>query len=169
MVSNCFWYRIIVKINRMDCLWIHRNYLISFLLDHWFSPCFDWCSRLSRDIFNLCFLDVLSPAFNYYRNGLIASGGVTSMFCSRADNDCPTNEPPATTAAKQPSPSRIATTIRVSSVPSTFGWRDVVAITMSRRPLFWLISLRNFNLQPDLYGSSSTKSPCLGMAPTFHC
>ena len=91
-----------------------------------------------------------------------------SIFsCSRVDNECPTKEPPAITAVKHPSPSRIATTIRVSSAPSTSGWRVVVAITLSRRTLFWLSSLRNFNFQPDLYGSMSIESPFLGMASTF--
>ena len=91
-----------------------------------------------------------------------------SIFsCSKVDNECPTKEPPAITAVKHPSPSRIATTIRVSSAPSTSGWRVVVAITLSRRTLFWLRSLRNFNFQPDLYGSMSIESPFLGMASTF--
>ena len=87
------------------------------------------------------------------RSGLIASGVATSTLSIRADNDRPTNEPPVITAARQPRPSTIATTIRVTSAPSTLGWRELEAIWISRRPLFWLSSREDFHLQPDLYGS----------------
>ena len=100
------------------------------------------------------------------RSGLIASGGATSTLSSRADNDRPTNEPPVMTAAKQPRPSTIATTIRMSSTPSTLGWRELEAIWISRRPPFWLRSRQDFQLQPDLYGSLilSFKSPSRRLA-----
>ena len=95
---------------------------------------------------------------NDQRSGLIASGAATSTLSSRADNDRPTNEPPVITAARQLRPSTMATTIRVSSTPSTFRWRELEAIWIGRRLLFWLRSQDDFHLSPDLYGSLSRGS-----------
>ena len=89
----------------------------------------------------------------HHCKGLIASGDVTSRLWSRSVNDLPTVEPPAMTAAKQPSPRRIATTMRVSSAPSIFGWREVVAMTTRRPPPFWPRFHPSFYFQPFLYWS----------------